>query len=278
MTNDLERVSFRDFRRPGFPDLSPEEAQRLSDQNKITTYNSIVGEDDGTGIQCGLCKNKGVVAYLNKKSGHVTFRSCKCYARRLTVRRLQRCGIWERAQRCRLDAFQTVTPTQKALMKAARGFLDAPVGRWMALCGQSGSGKTHITVGTFCELVEHQGYEGDVLLWNSMSRALKAAVMEDDSHLYDRYKTAELLLVDDLFKNRGGECPSSADIRLAFEILDARYNSRLPTIISCELPFDRLTELDQAIAGRIREMCGPFMVNIEPDIKKNYRYSSVITV
>ena len=58
---------------------------------------------------------------------------------------------------------------------------------------------------------------------------------------------------------------------MAFELLDYRYNNDLPTILSSKLSFQQLLELDQAIAGRIREKCGPFLVDIAPEIRKNYR-------
>ena len=51
-----------------------------------------------------------------------------------------------------------------------------------------------------------------------------------------------------------------------------RYNARLPTILSCELTFEELVMLDEAIAGRIREMCGPFLVSVDRDMRKNYRF------
>ena len=52
---------------------------------------------------------------------------------------------------------------------------------------------------------------------------------------------------------------------------NARYHARLPTILSCELTFEELVMLDEAIAGRIREMCGPFLVSVDRDMRKNYR-------
>ena len=75
-----------------------------------------------------------------------------------------------------------------------------------------------------------------------------------------------------LFKKRADAPVSDADLRLCFELLDARYNARLPTILSCELTFEELVALDEAIAGRIREMCGPFLVSVDRDMRKDYRF------
>lgn len=58
---------------------------------------------------------------------------------------------------------------------------------------------------------------------------------------------------------------------MTFELLDYRYNNDLPTILSGVMTFDQLLKLDQAIAGRIREKCEPYLVNITPGAGKNYR-------
>jgi DNA replication protein DnaC len=94
--------------------------------------------------------------------------------------------------------------------------------------------------------------------------------MEDPEHLWDWYRKAELLYIDDLFQGARSE----ADRRMAFELLDYRYNNDLITILSSELTFERLLALDEAIAGRIREKCGPYLVNIDPGKQKNYRFHS----
>ena len=54
----------------------------------------------------------------------------------------------------------------------------------------------------------------------------------------------------------------SRDVRLAFEILDYRYNSKLTTIISSEMTLEDIRDLDFALYRRISEMCGPYKVNI----------------
>lgn len=64
------------------------------------------------------------------------------------------------------------------------------------------------------------------------------------------------LYIDDLFKQE----LTAADIRLAYEILNGRYNAGRPTIISSERSLDYITAAKdgecEAIAGRIFESCG----------------------
>lgn len=254
----------------GLPQVDPEEAERLCVQGRVDSYNALAGDDDGTGVQCDLCRNRGDIAFV-ADNGFFTVRPCKCAGTRLTVKRLQKCGIWERAKRCELSSFKTDTHTRQAMKSAVEQFIAAPDGRWLMLCGQSGVGKTHLCTAAFVKLSHRYGMAGEYMLWNADGRELKSSSMDDEKGLWERYKTAELLYIDDLFKGRQDQPPTDADIRLAFEILDYRYNNRLTTIISSEMTLDRVLSLDQAIAGRIKEMCGPYLVSVAHDPAKNYR-------
>jgi DNA replication protein DnaC len=95
-----------------------------------------------------------------------------------------------------------------------------------------------------------------------------------------RYQGAQLLLLDDFLKpgrDRKGneEGASAADMRLAFDLLNARYLNRLPTIISSEWHIGELAEMDEATASRIYERCGEFMVNIKRAAGRNWRFRNM---
>ena len=63
-------------------------------------------------------------------------------------------------------------------------------------------------------------------------------------------KKTEVLYIDDFLK--GGD--TDADIRLAYEILNSRYNDRgLRTILSSEMTPEKLLRRDEALGGRIYE-------------------------
>lgn len=260
-----------DFTKFGVQAMDPEQAAALLTKSRADAYNAVLGKPDGTGIECSICKNKGDIATVDAHTGNLVIRPCKCHGARLTVQHLQRCGVWERARRCKLENFKTDTKTQQTMKQATESFIAAPKGRWLMLCGQSGAGKTHLCTAAFVQLSSRLGMDGQYLLWNADGRQLKAASMDDNTGVWDKYKRTELLYIDDLFKGRQDQGPSDADIRLAFELLDYRYNNRLITILSSEMTFDKLLVLDQAIAGRIKEMCGAHLVSVAPDPSKNFR-------
>lgn len=239
------------------------------EQNKVDTFNQSQDEDDRTGIQCDVCKNRGKVAFLSEE-GRFTIRLCKCSGARLTVSRLQRQGLYEVSRNKTLDSFQAETETQKALKSLVQKYIAEQNPNWMLLCGQSGAGKTHLCTAAFVQLSFDRGIDGRYLLWNSDGRRIKAAAKEGDEQLFNDFKKCGLLYIDDLFKCKRDSEPSDADVRLAFEILDYRYRHKSRTIISTEMLQEDLHYLDEAIHRRIREMCGPYIGNIGRDPSKIY--------
>ena len=229
-------------------------------QTRVDTFNGREGKDN-TGIDCPFCKNRGEIAYIGE-TGSFTVRPCKCFGARRTVERLQSQGLYERAQRSTLDTYRTDTDVRKAIKGTVTGFLKEPAPHWLALCGQSGVGKTHVCTAAFVQLSFLRGLNGRYFLWNSDGRKLKASALNGDDSPINSVKKCELLYIDDLFKSKRGTDPSDADVRLAFEILDYRYNSKLTTIISSEMTLEDIRDLDFALYRRISEMCGPYKVNI----------------
>ena len=84
----------------------------------------------------------------------------------------------------------------------------------------------------------------------------------------DKLIRVPVLYIDDFFKGT----VSDADINLAFQILNGRYNdSKKRTIISTELSMEQIFSRDEAIGGRIFERSRGFIVNA-PD--ENFRMRS----
>lgn len=240
-----------------------------TEQNKVDTYNQSTTEDDGTGIQCDECNNRGNIAFLSE-NGTFAIRRCKCAGTRLTVSRLKNQGLYEIAKEKTLVNFRTNTDTQKALKGLVQQFLAESDPRWLAICGQSGAGKTHLCTAAFVQLGLKRGMNGRYLLWNSDGRRIKVAAKDGDEQMLNNFKKCELLYIDDLFKCKRDSEPSDADVRLAFEILDYRYSHKLTTIISTEMLQEDIHYLDEAIYRRIHEMCGVYIANIGRDPGKCY--------
>ena len=67
----------------------------------------------------------------------------------------------------------------------------------------------------------------------------------------DKYKNCTVLFIDDLLKGQTSE----TDRKYIYEIVNYRYMTEKPIIVSTEKSLDELMNYDAAIASRIIEMC-----------------------
>ena len=266
-------------------DVSPKDYEQF----KVDGLNNTVGNrNEEDGYDCPICKNKGFVAKLvDNEDGTYShcMAECKCVEVRNSIMRMKRSGLKDIIKDYTFDKFMASEPWQKAIKEAAMEYAENPVG-WFALCGQSGAGKTHL-----CTAISRKfllsGKRVVYMLWrDEIVKIKEAAKGSEDSNelrdLLDRYKTAEVLYIDDLFKTgRAADNtmpkPTPADINYAFEIINYRYNNpSLLTIISSELTEDELLDIDEAIGGRIYERAKTFTIAKNRD--RNYRIKRAVTL
>lgn len=232
-------------------------------QHQIRMFNQMPGKLKG--VDCPECLNRGYIA--TARDGSMVMRECICLRKRELLRRLSGSGVQQMHE---FSEFETVYAWQAEIKQAAQAFCKQNRA-WFFIGGQSGCGKTHICTAILNEFFR-QGVVGTYLLWREDSVRLKANINERE---YEKrmqvYKTAELLYIDDLFKTRGGEMPSSGDVNLAFELINARYQRRLPTVISSERTLKQILDVDEAIGGRIYEMAKGFCLNVSKSKDKNWR-------
>lgn len=177
---------------------------------------------------------------------------------------LKRSGLEMAIQTKTFDSFKVETEWQKKMKDKVMRWVNNPSG-WILISGQSGCGKTHICTAAAGELLR-RGKELLYMLWRQDS--FKMSRYTDDAEKARReYSRANFLYIDDLFKGGGNE----NEIRMAFEILDARYREKLPTIISTEFTLDEIESIDTGIHGRITEMCRGNMVVIKRSEERNRR-------
>lgn len=264
------------------------ELPAVDEQTKLKAelLNSTVGAlDKQDGYSCALCKNKGIIAYPEiSELGYstVVFRECVCMKPRRSLRRLEKSGLKSLIKDYTFARFNVYKPWQELMYNAARCYAEKLEG-WFFVGGQSGSGKTHICT-AICREFLLNGRAVIYMLWRDTVAQLKAAVTDEKRYaeLINEYKTVDVLYIDDLFKSgRSKEAaaqPTSADINVAFEILNYRYNNpALLTVISSEYSIGDIISIDEAVGGRIYERTkngNGYSINIKRDRDKNYRLSS----
>lgn len=269
MESIRKQTIFQKLDTPSAPSFDPESYERM----RLDAINATVG--NLTGYDCPICKNKGFVFALRppEEGGGMVALPCRCDAVRRSLRKLEASGMGSFIRQCSFSAFQARESWQQVLLSTARAYSENPQG-WLVMLGQSGSGKTHLCTAV-CYALILKGRQVSYFPWREESARLKSALPESREELLRSWKEAEVLYIDDLFKTGrsgdGSRTPTAADVNLAFEILNYRYCRKLPTIISSEFHIEELLDIDEALAGRIRERAGKNLCLIRRDRKRNYR-------
>ncbi len=231
-------------------------------------YNSLEG--DLTGYDCPKCKNKGWIGVVTGETWSMA--PCECRSIRNSMSRIHESGLADAVREYTFKSYRADEPWQRDVLTKAVEFAKAPEG-WFYIGGQVGSGKTHICTAITAHLMK-KGKEAVYMRWIDDTVKLKAlkGYDEDYSRRVDKFKDAEVLYIDDFFKTEKGQRPTAADVNIAFELLNHRYNSRrLITIISSERTLKELLDVDEAIGSRIKQRCGGNYIQVERSSDRNYR-------
>lgn len=264
--------------RPKLEGFNPWELE----QKKADCFNAEEQPPDSTGYDCRICKNKEMVygvKALPDGTPHHFMQPCRCVETRRTIRRMQRSGLENIISDNLFPKYEAVEPWQVTIKAAAMEYAKSLQG-WFFIGGQSGCGKTHLCT-AICREELLRGKQVVYMMWRDEAPKLKAAVNNEDyAAMVNPYKTAEFLYIDDLFKtganNEARKLPTGGDVNLAFEIINYRYVSKLPTLISSEFVQRELIDIDEALTGRIVQMAGTNNFNINLDRKKNYRLRGMV--
>ena len=136
------------------------------------------------------------------------------------------------------------------------------------LSGQPGSGKTHLCIALANNFIKKDNKRVVYMPYRDIITKLKQNALDKEYYqkLISKYKMAEILLIDDLFKGN----ITKADINPIFEIVNYRVSNKLPMIVSTEYSVDELLGFDEGTASRIYEMAKDFIVDIKGQ-ENNYR-------
>lgn len=220
-------------------------------------------------MNCEKCNNTGYIFYTDK-DGYECARECECVKQRQSLARLERSGLSGLLDKYTFDRYIAKYDFQKDLLTKAKNYIKEK-DKWFVVLGQSGAGKSFICTAICGELLK-QGHEVRFMSWLTESVKLKQNVNNPEIYepLMEDYKNCEVLYIDDFFKQDNDCKPSSADIKLANEILNYRYNTNKRTLLSSERLIPSLIEIDEAVAGRLVEMSEGYLTEVR-GAEKNYR-------
>lgn len=154
-----------------------------------------------------------------------------------------------------------------AAYRLAFDFAKNPEG-WLVFMGETGSGKTHLAAA----IVNYRYEIGKPALFvvvPDFLDHLRSAFSPESKVSYDQFfesvKTAPLLVLDDF-----GEQSTNPWVKeKLFQLINYRYNSRLPTVITTRLSLDEImAEVDGSISSRLvdRKVSVTFAI-LAPDFR-----------
>lgn len=181
-------------------------------------------------------------------------------------------------QRMTFDAFHTdgrdgLSDGQRRTLQGAKSYVqrwaDNPDG-WLSLCGSYGVGKTHLAVAAAAAR-ENRGDDvffattADLLDYLRAAFAPDSGIAHDD--LLDRIKNADVLVLDDMGAERS--TPFAED--KLFQIINYRYEERLPTIITTSHLIEEIAAARPRIASRLQDRLAVMELPIEAtDYRRGY--------
>lgn len=136
-------------------------------------------------------------------------------------------------------------------------------GLGLMMSGTKGTGKTHLAAAITINLINR----GIPVIMNTMIKLLgkiketyDGDLKETETSLIDLYSTVDLLVIDDLGKER----PNEWTLEKLYTIVNNRYENLLPIVVTTNYDIDRLItrltiknniETAEAIVSRLNEMC-----------------------
>ncbi len=222
-----------------------------------------------TGL-CTICKGAGFLR-SNVPFGHPQFgKAVACQCKEQERKRKRRSQLLEISNlgafnNKRFDTFNSRVPGLQEAFQVSMRFARSPSG-WLFLVGPNGCGKTHLAAAVANECLE----SGAVVLFATVPDLLdhlRGAFAPDSSEVFDqlfaRMREAEVLVLDDLGTQQSSPWASEK----LFQLLNYRYNSGFPTVITANPKGFQAT--DERIRSRLSDI--GLVITLNLDRARDYR-------
>ena len=241
----------------------------------IQTSNCKKCGDTGWKIQTDSYGN-----YKTNAVGMLLEMPCNCLIEEQNIKMLKRSGLIERVKENTFAKYVPKNDKQKEAKKKAIQFTKDFKDNWLVLTGMTGTGKTHLAVAAWNEIQKVnaekgivKGIRAEMIVYNDLIAkiALGKRFDEDESffEVIERYKHVSILLIDDLFRDN----VHKESVEWMFQILNYRYDNKLPTIITTNHNYIELEHINEPIHGRIfeRTQNGMYWLHFEEEKNANHR-------
>lgn len=252
---------------------------------------------------CDKCKDEGG-SIITKKAGEKTlymdydgtlketflkrdteeWQECECMKMRRLNRLIKSSEITEEFQKMGFGNFDTtgLSPEIENMKQAAFNYythFDDIRSTRVNSClfyGQPGCGKTHLLTAISNNLMRKKLIPVLYFPYLDGMRNMAENEFAKKDYIMQQMRDVPVLFIDDLFKPIGGK-PSALhwQVTAIQEVVNHRYLNNLPILVSTELDFNTLVDIDEALASRIFEMASDFTVTVTKNMANNYRFKKL---
>lgn len=214
-------------------------------------------------VYCNKATNKFHRPLITIQDGQLKIETvlCDVWYRECLPEQCRKAGIPDKYATRTFDDYEITADNGRAV-KLAHWFLDGNRDKWLYYYGGAGTGKTFLA-----SLIARQYVTrskgvvfGDVpMLLSELKRTFNDPAKSTEG-LLDRYCQCTLLVMDDI----GAGQTTEWNVGIVYQIINARYNNELPTIITSNYDLDNLgrrlsssgdTYSAQRIVSRLSQMC-----------------------
>lgn len=245
--------------------------------NKLNEWHTSPNTMNKSEPRCPLCDDIGWIRHVDGE--YTSAEKCSCLVAKEAEMRIRNSGLAYALDNWKMDTFRTDEPWQQKMKATAERYIEAiNAGEkpWFFIGGAVGSGKSHLATAMCGELLKIR-HPVRYFQWLTDARRLKSYANDAEEYdsLLDRYLNVSILYIDDLFKSRHGKemdlNPTDADIRLAFELLNGRYASNKPVVITSEWLLSELMSTDEAVFSRVHQKTKGFRLEVKRGEGRNFR-------
>ncbi|MCW3186239.1 ATP-binding protein, partial [Escherichia coli] len=180
--------------------------------------------------------------------------------RALKVRELlDQAGIARRFQDCEFENYQAVNTDAQKNLEACQRYAASwkkclAAGTSMVMIGNCGTGKNHLAVSMAKNIIRHHQATVEITDVMRLTRAVKNTWRHNsertEDEVLDHFASLDLLIIDEV----GVQFGTPTEITILQEIINARYESVLPTILISNLTFEQLKEsIGERIVDRVTD-------------------------
>ncbi|MDU4483340.1 MAG: ATP-binding protein [Enterobacter sp.] len=168
-------------------------------------------------------------------------------------------GIARRFEACEFDNYQAINQDAAKNLAACQRYATSwperlKAGTGLVMTGNCGTGKNHLAVSMAKSIIRDHLAKVEITDVMRLTRAVKstwrhnAEMTEED--VIERFASLDLLIIDEV----GVQFGSPTEMTILQEIINARYESILPTILISNLTFDQLKEtIGERIVDRVTD-------------------------